>query len=138
MNNVAHERSVAEIVGDMKEELKNFFQTRLELLKTELQERAARLKKGAPLLAVALMFLVTAYLLLTVCLVAVIAAAFAPSPYAWFLAFLIVGFAWLIIGGWLAFTGLRQMQLKNLAPRRTIELLKGDKVWLQNEARNQI
>src|SRR5574337_1535927 len=96
-NSVANERSVAQIVGDMKEELKDFFQTRLELLKTELQERAARLKKGAPLLAVALMFLVTAYLLLTVCLVAVIAAAFAPSPYAWFLAFLIVGFAWLII-----------------------------------------
>ena len=44
--------TLAAIAAEMKEELKEFVQTRIEMLKQELREKAARLKIAAPLAAV--------------------------------------------------------------------------------------
>jgi uncharacterized membrane protein YqjE len=129
--------TLAAIAAEMKEELKEFVQTRIEMLKQELREKAARLKIAAPLAAVGLLLLGTAYLLITLSLVAAISAAFASSVYRWFFGFIIVGFAWALLGGIAAYFAKRELELKTLAPRRTIEVLKGDKVWLQREVKNQ-
>ena len=129
--------TLAAIAAEMKEELKEFVQTRIEILKQELREKAARLKIAAPLVAVGLLLLGTAYLLITLSLVAAISAAFANSAYRWFFGFIIVGFAWALLGGVAAYFAKRELELKTLAPTRTIEVLKGDKVWLQREVKNQ-
>jgi hypothetical protein len=86
-----------------------------------------------PLAGAAVLLLLTAYLLITVALAAAIAAAFASSPYRWFFGFGIVGVVWALLGAVAGYFAKRELELKTLAPKRTIEVLKGDKVWLQKE-----
>jgi uncharacterized membrane protein YqjE len=134
---VNNDRSLAEIVSEMKEELKAFVQTRIEMLKREMQEKLGRLKIAVPLAGAAVLLLLTAYLLITVALAAAVAAAFASS-YRWFFGFGIVGVVWALFGGVAAYFAKRELELKTLAPKRTIEVLRGDKVWLQREVKNQV
>jgi hypothetical protein len=49
-----------------------------------------------------------------------------------------VGVVWALFGGVAAYFAKRELELKTLAPKRTIEVLKGDKVWLQREVKNQV
>jgi Flp pilus assembly protein TadB len=135
---VNNDRSLAPIVSEMKEELKEFLQTRLEMLKQEMREKLGRLKIAAPLAGAAVLLLVTAYLLITVALAAAVAAVFAASPFRWFFGFGIVGVALALFGGIAGYFAKRELELKTLAPNRTIEVLKGDKVWLQKEVKNQV
>jgi hypothetical protein len=118
--------------------LKDFAQTRIEMLKQEMQEKLGRLKIAAPLAAAAVLLLLTAYLLITLALVAAVSAAFASSPFRWFFGFGIVGLVWAIFGGVAGYFAKRELELKTLAPKRTMEVLKGDKLWLQREVKNQV
>jgi membrane protein implicated in regulation of membrane protease activity len=139
MNNaVNNDRSLSAILSEMKQELKDFAQTRMEMLKHEIQEKLGRLKIAAPLAGAAVLLLLTAYLLITIALAAAVAAAFASSPFRWFFGFGIVGLVWAILGGVAAYFAKRELELKTLAPKRTIEVLKGDKLWLQREVKNQV
>jgi multisubunit Na+/H+ antiporter MnhG subunit len=83
-----------------------------------------------------LTFLLTAFLLLSLALVAVLAVAFEGNPFNWFFGFLIVGFVWLVIGGIAAYSAMRALTEKGVVPRRTMQILNGDKAWLQREAKN--
>jgi hypothetical protein len=131
-------RSLTEIVADLKEETKEFVRTRVEMFKSELQEKLGMLKVAAPLGAVGALVLTTAYMLFTLAIVALVGRFFENSAYRWFLAFGIVGIAWTLLGGIALYFAKRELVLKNLVPRRTIEVLKGDKVWIESEARNRI
>jgi membrane protein implicated in regulation of membrane protease activity len=135
---VNNDRSLAAIISEMKQELKDFAQTRMEMLKQEIQEKLGRLKIAAPLAAAAVLLLLTAYLLITIAVAAAVAAAFASSPFRWFFGFGIVGLVWAILGGVAAYFAKRELELKTLAPKRTMEVLKGDKLWLQREVKNQV
>ena len=66
-------RSLAEILSEMRDELQDFVQTRVELLKREVQERVAAVKSAVPLAMVAGLLLTTAFLLLSMALVGVFA-----------------------------------------------------------------
>jgi len=142
MNNNAESnqinRSLAVIVAEIKQELKEFTQTRIEMLKTELREKIARWKIAAPLAGVGTLFLVTAYLLITLSLVALAAVFLGNTQYRWFFAFLGVGVLWSVLGGVAIYIAKREFELNRLIPQKTVEVLKDDKVWLQKEARNQI
>src|SRR5437016_3002237 len=130
------ERSLAEIIAEIKDEVKEFIQTRVALLQSELKDNISSLKKALPLAAIALVLLGTAYLLLTLALVALIAVAFWGNPYAWFFALLIVGGVWLLGGGMMAFFAYNQFCSHGLVPKKTVEVLKADKMWLESEARS--
>jgi len=130
--------TLAGVVAEIKDETKEFVQTRVQMFKTELREKVATWKSGALLAAVGVLVLGTAYLLLTLALVGLVAVAFWGSPYAWFLAFLIVGAFWGIIGGILAFLAVREFRRQGIAPKKTIEVLREDKIWLQSEAGNRV
>lgn len=134
MNSVENDRSFAEILATIREELREFVQTRMSLFKLELQEKLKTLKIAAPLAAIAGLLLATAYLLLTLALVALVAALFGKSPYHWVFGFLTVGVLWFILGGVAAFFAKREFAMKELLPKRTIEVLRGDKIWIQSEA----
>lgn len=129
-------RPLGDVVAEIRDELKDFFQTRVQMFANEMREKVQHSKKAAIFGAVGAVLLATAYLFLNLALVGLIGVAFWGSPYAWFLAFLIVGFFWLIVGGLLALLAARQFQ--GLAPNKTIEVLKEDKIWLQQEARSQV
>ena len=129
------ERSVADVVREITGELKDFVDTRYQLLRSEFHDSVATVKSTIPMFAAAAVFLVTAYFLLTLALVSVIAVAFWHNPYHWFFAFLIVGVVWLMIGAILAFLIRNDLRTRGWLPKKTIEVLKRDKLWLQNGAK---
>jgi uncharacterized membrane protein YqjE len=129
-----HVRGLAAIVAEIKDEIKDFVQTRVEMFKSEMRETLNAWKTAVPLAVLAVLFLATAYLMSTLAVVGLVAVAFWDNPYRWFLAFLIVGLLWSIGGGILGWLALREFQSKGLFPRKTIEVLKADKIWIQSEA----
>jgi uncharacterized membrane protein YqjE len=129
-------RTLAAVIAELKDEIKEFGQTRVRIFLTELREDIQKFKGGAILTLAGVALLATAWLFLNLAVVGLIAAAFWGSPFAWFFAFLIVGGCWLIIGAALGFAGIKRF--RGLAPKKTIAVLQKDKVWLQQEARNQI
>lgn len=133
-----HDRSLASVIAEIKDELKEFAGTRFTMLKTEISEDAKRLKVALPLAAVAVIFLLTAYLLITLALVCLVAALLHHTDFHWVFAFVIMGVLWGILGGTCAFLAKRELELRRILPGKTIGVLKGDKVWLEKEARNEI
>src|SRR5437763_400961 len=101
-----HARSLAAIVAEIREELKTFLNTRAQMVKSEFREMLVGFRVGLPLIVLALAFIGTGFLLLTAAVVAIVVSAFAGNPYAWFLAFVIVGLLWVVLGagaGFLAY-----------------------------------
>jgi uncharacterized membrane protein YqjE len=137
-SSVNGERSLASIIVEIREELKELVNTRLEMLRSELHETAAALKAGIPMLVISAVFLGTGYLLLTAALVAVVWVAFAGNPYGWFYSFLIVGFVWLTIGGIAGLLAMHRFREHGFFPRTTVQVLKADKAWIQNEIRGSV
>ena len=129
-------RTLAEVIGEIKEEVKEFVQTRVSMFTAEMREKISNSKSGALYAGVALVLGWAGFLMLSVALAALVAVAFWGSPYAWFFGFLIIGLLWTIMAAMLAIAAVRQF--RDLAPKRTIQVLKEDKIWLQHEARNQI
>lgn len=132
------ERSLGSLIVEIREELKEFVSTRAQMIKVELEEALAAAKIAVPLTLVALLLIATGFWLFTLAVVALIASALAGNPYAWFLAFLIVAVAWTALGAVAAFFAYSQFRGRGGFPKRTVEVLKADKVWLQTEARSHL
>jgi uncharacterized membrane protein YqjE len=137
MDDTADSRSLTAIFADLKKEFQQFVQTRLAMLKGELQEKFRVLKVAAPLAGIAVVLLATAYLLFTLSLVALVMTFFTNNPYRWSLAFAIIGGLWALLGGLVGSLAKREFDMKRLVPAKTLEVLKGDKLWIQNEAENK-
>ena len=135
MNNetVGNGRTLAGVLNELKEDLKDFVDTRLQMLKAEMKQKMAMLRMVVPMLAVAAVVGMIGLLLLTVALVAAIA-----TLIGWGWSFLVVGLLYVAVAGGTAFMAVRELQEEGVAPVRTIKVLKQDQVWLQNEARNQL
>jgi uncharacterized membrane protein YqjE len=126
-------RSLAAVLADIKEELKEFVATRLTLLKSELGEKAQTVRVVVPLALVAALLLGTAFLLFTIALVALVFALLPDTAFRWCLAFLCIAILWSIAGAIIAYRAKREFQMQGVVPRKTIEVLKGDKLWIQSE-----
>jgi uncharacterized membrane protein YqjE len=129
------EKSIATILSETKEELKQFVATRVSMLKAEMDEKISRLKAVIPLAVVAALFMVSAWGVFTFALIALLHAFFVPSAYSWLWASLIVMAVFLVVGavaGWFAYS---EIKATKLAPTRTLKVLQQDQVWIQNEAR---
>ena len=137
-HDVQNGKNLTTLLSEMKEELQEFLQTRIALLKTELREKLDILKTAAPLGAGAVLLLTTAYFLFTFALVGLIVVALPDNRYRWFIAFLSIAVLWSLLGGLAAYLAKRELEVKGLTPKRTIEVLKGDKMWVQSEVKNQI
>ena len=132
MNN---EKSIGTVVSETKQEIKEFIQTRIAILRSELAEKMRAWKYAIPMLLAAAALLLAGWIVLTFALVALLAGIFSPSPYAWLFGALIVGVPYVLLGvavGWFAYSELSSV---GVAPQRTMEVLKQDQVWIQNEAR---
>jgi len=127
-------RNLTNIVAELREEVKSFIDTRVRIMRAELHETIAALKLGVPLGLISLVLFGIASLLLTAAAVVLVASAFAGNPYASFFALIIVGVVWTILGAIAAVFAINQF--KGKFPKRTVEVLKADKVWLQAEARS--
>ena len=137
MNN-GHVKSVQETIADLKEELKDFFSTRVAMLRAEMSDKLRIIKMAAPTLVVGLFLLLTAWFVFTGFLIAIIAQAFMPSPWAYTLSFVIVAVLYAIIGGAAAFMAWRRLKALSLKPERTVRVLEQDRIWIQREAKTQV
>ncbi len=136
MNNqttVGNGRTLAGLLNEVKEELKEFLDTRLQMLKAEMQQKTAMLRMVVPMMLLAGLLGALGCLLLTIALVAAIA-----NLIGWGWSFLVVGISYLLVAGATAGLALREWKAEGVAPTRTIKVLKQDQIWLQNEARSQL
>jgi VIT1/CCC1 family predicted Fe2+/Mn2+ transporter len=133
-----HAKTVPEAIAELKDELKDFISTRVEMLRSEMSEKLRVVKMAAPALLVGVLLLLTAWLVFTGFLVAIIAQAFAPSPWAYTLSFVLVAVLYAIVGGAAAYTGWRGLRETSVKPERTIRVLEQDRIWLQTEAKTQL
>jgi uncharacterized membrane protein YqjE len=129
-------RSLASILAELKDEAKEFAETRIAIFKAEMREKLAHLKVAIPLAVIGLLLLFTSYLLITAAIVALVAV-FVPTAFRWAIAFGGVGILWGILGGLAAYIAKKEFEINRMAPQKTLEVLKGDKTWLEHEMRKQ-
>jgi uncharacterized membrane protein YqjE len=132
------ERNLRDVILEIKEELREFYSTRMEMFRSEFQETAQGWKSVIALSSLALVFLGTAYFLFTLALVSIVVVAFWDNPYHWFFAFLIIGFVWSVAGGLLAFFARVTYRNRAMFPKRSLGVLQADRTWLQTEARGHL
>ncbi len=131
-------RSLSGVINEVKDELKEFLQTRITMLKAELGEKMRTFKSALPMIITAALFLWTAFLMLTLCLVGLVSVAFYGDPFRWFFSFIIVGVLYCIMGGMAAVFGLKELRQAGIMPKKTMKVLREDQIWLQHEARTQV
>lgn len=131
-----NERSLSSIIAEIKEELKEFVDTRVQMVKAELAETKSAARVAIPLVLLASALFITAFLLFTMAAVVLVAFAFAGNALAWFYAAIIVGFVWLCLGGACVFFAYNAFRSHSIFPIHTMRVLKADKVMLQAEARS--
>lgn len=126
-------RTLTGALNEFKEELKDFVDTRLQMLKSEMKQKVAMLRMVVPMLLVAAVLGVLGFLFLSIALVAAIA-----NLIGWGWSFLVIGVFYAAIGGATALLAVREISNEGITPTRTMKVLKQDQVWLQNEARSQL
>ena len=131
-------RTVAEVLNEFKEELKEFVGTRGQMLRSEMQEKVGAWKTAVPTIAIGAVLILFALLVFTAGLVEVIALAFPGQPWAMAAACFIVFVLYGLAGGFMLLYGWRTAKEPGLAPERTLKVLKQDQIWLQTEARTEL
>lgn len=129
------EKPLGTILAETKAEFTQFVSTRLNILKAEMEEKIRAWKSAVPLLLGALAFLLAGWMALTFALIALLHALFLPSAYAWLWSGLIVAAVYVALGVVLGKLAFAEISSVSLTPSRTMNVLKQDQVWLQNEAR---
>jgi uncharacterized membrane protein YqjE len=129
------EKSLATILAETRDEIKQFITTRVNMLKMEIGEKVRTLKSVAPILFFALALLWAGWMALTFAVIALLHGLFMPSVYAWGWAALIVAGTYLVVGIATAWFVYAEIKATGLKPSRTLTVLKQDQTWIQNEAR---
>lgn len=135
-NGHVENKPLGTVLNEIKDDLKDFAQTRFDMLRGELNEKIAVWKTSLPMMVIAVMLGWTGFLCLTFFLVAAIRTLFA-GDWGWAIAAIIVAVLYFIAGGTIAWLAYRELKYTGVKPERTMAVLKQDQVWLQNEARQQ-
>ncbi len=134
----ANGKNLTDVLHDFKNEFITFAETRLQLLQQEMREKTAAIKAALPTVVIGLVFLLTAWFLITAAIVTVVATlvagAMPGSPWIYPIAFGAVAVLYLLIGGILAAVGSKALSKQGLRPEKTIRVLQEDKLWLQSES----
>jgi uncharacterized membrane protein YqjE len=126
-----NERSLQGTLQDIKNEIKDFVQTRFEIFKQEMQNKVSTYKSALPMAIVGVLLLATSWFLITGAIVAAIQLALG-----WPLAFLIVGFGYFLVGAIVAWLAYKEVTSASMKPERTLQVLKQDQVWAEQEAKS--
>jgi hypothetical protein len=126
------------VVNEVKLELREFITTRVALFRKEMKQKAGSLKFAAPMIAVGALCLLAAFVFVNVAIVAVIAAALGGAVMSWCYSALILCGFYGVIGGAMAWIGMREIRGTGLVPTHTLEVLKKDQHWMQQEAKTQV
>ena len=114
---------------ELGHDLKGFIETRYEMLRAELTSSFARVRSAAALFVAAAILAVPGIILLGVCVALAIALAFGSfqNQVGLIWGFLITGGGALALAGILAMAGKARLKAGDLAPKRTLRVLKHDR-----------
>jgi xanthine/uracil permease len=129
--NVRDERSLGDLFSELARESSTLVRQEVQLAKAELKQSATEAAKGITFLVAGGLI---AYAGLLVLLAAVVVGLWQLGVEGWF-APLIVGLVVVAIGAILMVAARNTLQGTNLAPQKTIESLKEDKEWVQDQVR---
>jgi len=133
---VAADRTLADALTGIKQELKDFLQTRAQIFRAETREKLLSWKKPVTMLALAAVFLLTAWFACAFAFVALLHAFIAAGNYAWFWGSLIAGGIFLVVALVLGRAGYRGLKASSLTPQRTLGVLKQDQSWIRDQVRS--
>jgi hypothetical protein len=131
------ERSIGELLKELRDESGLLLRQEVALAKTELGEKAAKAGRNAAYIAVggAVAYAGVLFLLLAVTAVLyVILKAMGVETHGLWIAPLIVGLAVAVVGYVLIQKGISTLKNESLVPEKTTQSLKEDKQWLQDKA----
>lgn len=126
-------KTIAGVINEAKDELKDFFETRLQMFAGEMKQKISVWSVALPMFLVAGVMGFLGFILLSFALVAAVAHAIG-----WGWAALVVGVFYSMTAGLVGYLAYREIKEEGVAPVRTLHVLKMDKIWLENEARTQI
>lgn len=129
-----NEKSIAEVLRDMKYELLSFVETRYSLLYAEIKEKTTAWKASLPMLVVGVVFAMGAFATFTFTIVSLLATLIGTA-YAWTFGCLIVCVVYACLAGALLSTGYKRLTAQSLVPERTVRVLKQDQQWIKEESR---
>jgi hypothetical protein len=123
------EPSLGELFADLARNTTTLVRQEVELAKTEMSQKAARVGKDVAFLAIGGAVLYAGFLTLLAALIIGLGQLGLP----WWLSALLVGLVVAAVGGFLIQQGLTALRRENLAPQQTIATLKEDAEWAKEQ-----
>jgi hypothetical protein len=123
------EPSLGELFADLARNTTTLVRQEVELAKTEMSQKAARVGKDVAFLAIGGAVLYAGFLALLAALIVGLGQLGLP----WWLAALLVGLVVAAVGGFLIQQGLTALRREDLTPRQTIATLKEDAEWAKEQ-----
>lgn len=124
------ERSLGELVTELARETNTLMSKEVQLAKVELSQKVSQVGKGAGVVGVGAALALVGLTLVA----AALAVALAAVMPLW-LSSLLVGGALMAVGGVLAKGGLAALRHVDPVPRKTVETLKEDALWVKERVR---
>ena len=123
-------------ISRLGDDVMQLLDAKLGLLKIELKEEASFYGRTSALIAVGGVLAAIGFTLANVAVAFFVSRLFIGTftePVAYALGFLLTGALYVVIGAAIAATMKKRLASYSAAPRRSIEELRKDKVWLKNE-----
>jgi len=133
---VQAEKSFASEMAQIRDDVRRFVETRLLLLRTEIKQKVRAWRGSVILLAMAAVFLLSAWFSFVFALVALVRAWLASTGYGWLGGALVVAGVFLILGGICGVSGYQGIKASGLKPTRTLRVLRQDQEWIRRQARS--
>ncbi|HYP19938.1 MAG TPA: phage holin family protein [Chloroflexia bacterium] len=125
------DRSIGELFADLAKESSVLVRQEVALAKAEMTQKAGEVGKDIGFLAVGGLVLYAGLLAIIAAIIIVLGTVGVP----WWLSALLVGLIVAGVGYFLVQKGLKALKQENLAPRPTIQTLKEDAEWAQEQVR---
>jgi len=123
------EPSLGELFADLSRETSTLVRQEVELAKTEMSHKAARMGKDVGFMAAGGAVAYAGLL----ALIATLIIALGQLGVPWWLSALLVGLAVTGLGAYLIFSGLNHLKHESLAPKETIATLQEDATWAKQQ-----
>jgi uncharacterized membrane protein YqjE len=127
----AGEPSIGDLFRQLAQDSTTLIRQEVALAKVEMRENVRAAVRDMTMLAIGAGIAALGALVLTAFLVLILGEALAN----YWLAALIVGAIYLLVGGVMAWSNLRSLRDSELKPEKTIDSLKEDREWIQQEIR---
>lgn len=124
------DRSVGELLGELMRETATLVQQEVNLAKAEMSQKAVKAGTNVGVIAVGGAVLYAGVLTLIAALILMLAHFAIMPPW---VAALLIGIVITIVGGVMVKKGMEELKHFDPTPRQTIETLKEDKEWVQQQ-----